>query len=50
MSRLDNIAKRQRRSRVRDLVFVALVLIAGAVSVTTVNLAAHAAHTQVAHR
>ena len=50
MTRLDNIATRQRKSRVRDLVFAALVVLAGAVSISSVSYAAHAAHTDVAHR
>jgi hypothetical protein len=50
MTRLDNIATRQRKSRARDLVFAALVVLAGAVSVSSVSYAAHAAHTDVAHR
>jgi hypothetical protein len=50
MTRLDNIATRQRQGRVRDLVFAALVVLAGAVSISSVSYAAHAAHTDVAHR
>ena len=43
-NRLDNIAVRQRTCRVRDLVFAALVLIAGAVSLSSLSTAAHAHH------
>jgi hypothetical protein len=50
MTRLDNIASRQRQSRVRDLMFAALVVLAGAVSLSSVSYAAHAAHVDVAHR
>jgi hypothetical protein len=50
MSRLDNIATPQRKSRVRDLVFAAFVVLAGAVSLSSVSYAAHAAHVDVAHR
>jgi hypothetical protein len=48
MSRLDNIATRQRKSRIRDVVFAFLVVVAGAVSLSTVTTAAHAA--QIARR
>lgn len=48
MTRLDNIAARQRKSLVRDVLFAALVVLAGAVSLSTVTTAAHAA--QVARR
>lgn len=50
MSRLDNIATRQRKSRARDLVFAALVVLASAVSLSSVSYAAHAAHIDVARR
>jgi hypothetical protein len=50
MTRLDNIATRQRKSRARDLVFAALVVLAGAVSLSSVSYAAHAAHMDVARR
>jgi hypothetical protein len=49
-TRLDTIVSRQRKSRVRDLAFAALVVLAGALSVTTVHAAVHASHAQVAHR
>jgi hypothetical protein len=51
MTRLDNIASRQRTSRLRDLAFAALVVVAGAVSISTVRLAVHASsQAYVAHR
>jgi hypothetical protein len=53
MTRLDNIATRQRRSRVRDAAFAALVLLAGAASIASVSTAVHAANVRaadVAHR
>jgi hypothetical protein len=49
MNRLATIATRQRQSRVRDVVFAALVVLAGAVSITSVSTAVHAAN-QIAHR
>jgi len=42
-NRLETIATRQRRSRVRDLVFAALVVIAGGVALSSVSTAADAA-------
>jgi hypothetical protein len=53
MNRLSNIATRQRKSFVRDLVFTACVALAAAVSITSVSTACQAATTssaQVAHR
>ena len=50
MNRLDSIATRQRKSFVRDVVFAALVVVAGAVSLSSVSVAAHAAHADVARR
>lgn len=50
MTRLETIATRQRKSFVRDVVFAALVVVAGAVSLSSVSVAAHAAHVGVAHR
>ncbi len=47
-NRLDTIASRQRSSRVRDLVFAALVVIAGAISISSVRAATQAAHSEVA--
>ena len=42
--RLDTIVTRQRSSRVRDIAFALLVVVAGAVSLSTVTYAAHAAN------
>lgn len=51
MTRLDNIATRQRRSRVRDAVFAALVVLAGIVSISSVTTAVHgASRASIAHR
>jgi hypothetical protein len=50
MTRLDNIATRQRKSFARDVVFAMLVVVAGAVSLSTVSVAAHAAHAEVARK
>lgn len=49
-TRLATIVSRQRKSRVRDLAFAALVVLAGAVSLTTVRAAVAASHAEVAHR
>ena len=50
-TRLDNIALRQRSSRVRDIAFAALLLFAGAVSLTSLSLGVHAAQSgEVAKR
>jgi hypothetical protein len=50
MNHLDQIATRQRRSRIRDVAFAALVVVAGAVSLSAVRTAVSAAHSQVADR
>jgi hypothetical protein len=50
MNHLDCIALRQRKSLLRDVVFAALVVLAGAVSLSSVGVAAHAAHAELAHR
>jgi hypothetical protein len=50
MNRLDNIATRQRKSFARDVLFAMLVVVAGAVSLSSVTVAAHAAHADVARR
>jgi hypothetical protein len=50
MTRLDTIATRQRRSRARDLVFVAFLAIAAAISATSVTTAVAAASTPGAAR
>ena len=42
--RLDTIVTRQRRSRVRDLLFAALVVLAGGVALSSVSTAADAVH------
>jgi hypothetical protein len=42
-SRLDAIVTRQRNYRIRDLAFALLVVVAGAVSLSTVTAGAHAA-------
>jgi hypothetical protein len=39
MTRLDNIATRQRRSRFSDVLFAALVAVAAAVSISTMHTA-----------
>ncbi len=49
-TRLDTIVSRQRKSRVRDLAFAALVVLAGALSITTVSVAAHASQAEIAKR
>jgi hypothetical protein len=49
MSHLQNIATRQRKSLVRDVLFATLVALAGIVSVSTVSQAVHASSI-VAHR
>ena len=49
MSHLDNIATRQRKSLVRDALFVTLVALAAIVSISTVTQAV-AASSVVAHR
>ena len=50
MNRLDNIAARQKRTRVRDLVFAAMVVIAGAISISSVHAATRVVHSDVAQR
>lgn len=50
MNRLETIADRQRRSRVRDLAFAALVVLAGAASLIGVTEAVRAASVHVAHK
>ena len=47
MNRLDTIASRQRKSRARDLLFAAFVAIATLVSLSSVAVAADAAHVVV---
>ncbi len=50
MKHLDNIAIRQRKSRVRDAVFAAFVALGAIVSISTMSTVAHAASTHVAGR
>lgn len=52
MTRLDNIATRQKKTVVRDAFFAAAIALASIVSITTVSTACHAAttHVRVAHR
>ncbi len=49
MTRLDNIATRQRKRRVGDVLFAALVAVAAAVSISTMHTAI-VASSQIAHR
>ena len=49
MSHLDSIATRQRKSLVRDALFVTLVALAAIVSISTVTQAVVASST-IAHR
>lgn len=50
-NRLETIAARQGKNRLRDAVFAACVTLAAALSIATVNAASHAASTsQVAQR
>jgi hypothetical protein len=44
-TRLETIATRQSKSRVRDVLFAACVALAAAVSIVTVNTASRAAST-----
>ena len=48
MNRLDSIATRQRTGRLRDLAFAALVVLAGAVSITTAAHVVRAPHAEIA--
>jgi hypothetical protein len=43
MTRLETIADRQRKSRVRDLAFAAMVVLAGVVALGSVGQAVHSA-------
>jgi hypothetical protein len=49
-NRLDNIATRQRSTRIRDFVFATFVVLAALVSVSTIGTAAAAASTHTAQR
>jgi hypothetical protein len=46
MTRLENIADRQSKTRIRDAFFAACVALAAAISITTVSTASHAASTK----
>lgn len=50
MNHLDNIAVRQRKSRVRDAIFAAFVALGAIVSISTMSTVANAASTHVASR
>ena len=50
MKHLDNIAIRQRNSRVRDAIFAAFVALGAVVSISTISTVANAASTHVAAR
>lgn len=50
MKHLDNIAIRQRKSRVRDAIFAAFVALGAVVSISTMSTVANAASTHVASR
>jgi len=50
MNHLNNIAVRQRNSRVRDAIFAAFVALGAIISVGTMSTAAQAASTHAASR
>jgi hypothetical protein len=50
MNHLDNIAIRQRKSRVRDAIFAAFVALGAIVSISTMSTVANAAATHAASR
>lgn len=50
MNHLDNIAIRQRKSRVRDAIFVAFVALGAIVSISTISTVANAASTHLLSR
>jgi hypothetical protein len=50
MKHLDNIAIRQRSSRIRDAIFAAFVALGAVVSISTMSTVANAASTHVASR
>jgi hypothetical protein len=50
MNHLDNIAVRQRGSRVRDAIFAAFVALGAIVSISTMSTVANAASTHVMSR
>ena len=47
MNHLDNIAIRQRKSRVRDAIFAVFVALGAIVSISTISTAANAASTHI---
>lgn len=49
MNHLDNIAIRQRKSRVRDAIFAVFVALGAVVSISTMSTVANAASTHIAH-
>ena len=50
MNHLDNIAIRQRNTRIRDAIFALFVALGAIVSVTTISTVANAASTHVMSR
>ena len=48
-NRLDNIATRQRKTRVRDAFFAACVALAAVISISSLHTAASAASTTTTH-
>jgi hypothetical protein len=50
MTHLDQIAVRQRGSRVRDAIFAAFVALGAVVSISTLSTVANAASTHIASR
>lgn len=50
MNRLDNIATRQRNTRIRDAIFAAFLALGTIVSFSTVSTGAQAASTHIAGR
>ena len=49
-NRLDNIATRQTKTRIRDAFFAACIALTATVSIVTVQTASHVASSQVAQR
>ncbi|MBA3820299.1 MAG: hypothetical protein H0X17_15510 [Deltaproteobacteria bacterium] len=49
-TRLQTIATRQARTRVRDALFTALIALATVISISSIGTAAHAASTQIVSR
>ena len=50
MNRLDNIAVRQRNTRIRDAIFAAFLALGAVVSISTMSTAAQAASTHLVGR